>query len=463
MLNSDLQTKAVEDLSLMIQCKTVSQRKHEKEKKGEFIKFQKLLEKKFPLLHRKYPPIKVGRNGIVFYIPGINNKEKKPENKVASVLMAHYDVVPADNEEWTLDPFSGNIDDKYIWGRGTLDTKSTLCASLEAIEEKFQYKWKPQQDLYFAFSGEEEIDGNSCPEIVNWIQKRKTEITFVLDEGGAIVEKSLPGQNKKCAMIGIAEKGSVSISCTINLAGGHASAPPKHTTAGYVSQAICAIEKKKFQAQFTEPVEKMFTSVAPHCSQPYKFLFSHSRFFSPVLKVLSPLLGAEFNALMHTTCAVTTLQASEAYNIIPPASSFGLNLRLLGSDTIDGTRAWLRRRFKKIDAQLAKKTGSKNSKVEISVLTGSNPSRVSSTECEQWKMLNSVITAQWPDVFVSPYLMMACSDSRHYGPISDKVFRFSAMSLSKEERGMIHGKNERIKKENLFSAIEFYLKLIEHL
>ncbi len=463
MITAELKEKSEQDLSLMIQCRTVSHRDHEKEEKKEFEKFTLLLQSRYPKLYSTHPPLSIGRNGLVFYIPGTKNTSGKPDNQNAGVLMAHYDVVPASNEEWEQEPFSGLIDDEFIWGRGAIDTKGTVCAVLCAAEEKLSTGWTTEQDLYLAFSGEEEIDGESCPSIVRWLKERKVTVTFVLDEGGAIVDKVVPGQQKKCAMVGIAEKGSVSISCSINLAGGHASAPPKHTTAGLISQAVCSIEKGTFKAQFTEPVQKMFTSVAPYCTQPYKFLFSHSFFFSPLLKTLSPLLGSEFNALMHTTCAVTKLEASQAFNVIPPAASAGLNFRLLGKDSIASIEKRLTKRFKKVNKYLQKKTGSNEQKVKISVLTGSNPSRVSNTDCKQWKMLNDVITSQWPDIFVSPYLMMACTDSRHYGEISDKVYRFSPMPMSKEERAMIHGKNERIKRENLYAAVEFYLRLMGNL
>lgn len=463
MISAKLKKKSEEDLSLMIKCKTVSNRDHTQEDSTEYKKFYTVLKKRYPLLHKEFKPLVIGRNALVFYINGRSNPKANPKGKEASVLMAHYDVVPAEGEHWEHEPFSGLIDKTYIWGRGAIDTKGTLCAILCAVEEKLGQHWQPEHDLYLAFSGEEEIDGKSCPDVVQWLEKRGVSVSFVLDEGGAIVEKILPGQKKSCAMIGIGEKGSISVTCSVSLPAGHASAPPRHTTAGLMSLAVCEIEKKPFKAQFTEPVYKMFKSAAPYCAQPYNFLFSHARFFSPLLKLLSPIMGNEFNALMRTTCAVTRLEASPAFNVIPPVSTLGVNIRLLGKDTIEKAVQYLEKRTRKIEKYLQKITKQKTKHVQISVLTGDNPSRISSTTCSRWDMLSEVITSQWPEIFVSPYLMVACTDSRHYGKITDKVYRFSPMPMSKEERAMIHGKNERIKREYLYKAVEFYMELSERL
>ena len=101
-------------------------------------------------------------------------------------------------------------------------------------------------------------------------------------------------------------------------------------------------------------------------------------------------------------------------------------------------------------------------KVEIKELIGENPSNISRTDVVGYDKVKFAIKATWGnDVLVSPYLMVQCSDSRHYSKFSDRVYRFSACDLTNEERASIHGNNERIRVETIYRSVEFYLRLIK--
>ena len=435
--------KIVDDMVAMIQCKTVSNRDESLVDRSQFAKFEALLQERFPLVHKNCSFEKVGKTGLLYHLKG--QSDAKP-----SVCMAHYDVVPIEEEGWDVPAFEGLIKDDMIWGRGTLDTKGTLCGVMEAAEQLLSQGYVPANDLYFSFSGEEEIDGDTCADIVSHLKQKGITPAIVVDEGGAVVDNVFPGVSQECALIGIGEKGSVNMDFVMESQGGHASTPPVHSILGQLSAGIVAIEGHPFKRQLTKPVLEMFDALGRHSTFLYRMIFANLWCFAPILDMICKKSGGELNAMMRSTVAVTRMEGSKAYNVMPPHAKFGINMRLLGEDTIESATKYL------MDVM-------GNDKITPQLVNGMNPSIYSDTNCEEWKLLKETIQETWQDALVSPYLMMACSDSRHYCRITDRVYRFSAMRLSKEERAMIHGNNERIPIDTLITTVEFYIRLMRKL
>ena len=430
---------AVKHLRELVMCRTVSYEDHSREDEDEFEKLRSLLPEFYPNVFSTCEFERVGRTGLLF-------KWKGKSDKAPSVLMAHYDVVPVDERGWDKPAFDGIIENGELWGRGTLDTKITFCASLEAAETLIKKGFVPENDLYFSYAGDEEVFGTGASDIVDLLEKRGITPQMVVDEGGAVVENVFPGVSDKCAMVGIAEKGMIEADFTYRGNGGHASAPLPHGPVGYLSKAVWDVETHPFPVTLCSPVAQMYDTLGRRSTFLYRVLFSNLWLFLPVLDLICRKSGGELNALMRTTCAFTQMEGSEANNVIPPQASVGANLRLIDGDSVDGALSYLRKVVNNPD-------------ITITARHSQEPSPASDTNSDAWRKVKQAIEQTWTEAIVSPYIMVQCSDSRHFCRISDKVMRFSAMELSKEERGRIHGNNERIPLDKVGKAVEFYLNL----
>ena len=433
--------KAVDDLAAMIRCRTVSNRDHSVEDEGEFERFRGLLRERFPAVHGNCSLQRVGRCGLLYHWKGT-------EGGQATVLMAHYDVVPAEESGWTHPPFGGVVEDGVLYGRGALDTKVTLCGCLEAAEQLIGSGFTPRRDVYFAFSGEEEIAGPSAADIVCELEHRGVEPSLVLDEGGAVVQGVFPGLKRPCALIGTAEKGQMQLELSMKSPGGHASAPPRHTIAGELARAAARIEAHPFPFRLTPPAAELLDTLGRHSTWPVRLVMANLWLFKPLLSLATALMGGELNALVRTTCAVTQMSGSPASNVLPPEASVGLNVRMICSDSAESAERRIHSVIRNRDIRLRRGPCAE-------------PSPVSETgECEGWLRLTDAVRRTWPEAIVSPYLMLAASDSRHYGRISRRVYRFCPLELTGAERAGIHGNDEHIPTYKIVKCAEFYARLL---
>ena len=432
---------AIHALGELVQCKTISRYTHEEEDDAEFEKLIALLPNLYPHVFATCALQKMPDRGLLFRWQG--QHEGSP-----AVMMAHYDVVPVNEDKWDKPPFAAIIENGVMWGRGTLDTKVTFNGVLSAADHLIANGFVPEHDIYFAFSGGEEVNGKGAVHIVNYFKENGITPSAVVDEGGAVVEKVFPGVKQPCALIGIAEKGLLDLKYTVQSNGGHASAPKPHTPVGVLARACTRVEGKPFPAHITKPVAEMFDTLGRHSTFVYRMIFANLWCFSPVLDMLAKKSGGEMNALMRTTVAFTQMSGSTASNVIPPSAHMVSNIRLNPEDTVESAKAYI-----------AKTIGDEN--VTLEVVNGQNPSRISRTDCEGWQKVSRAVADTWQGAIVSPYLMVQCSDSRHWGVISDRVYRFSAMDLTAEERATIHGNNERIRLESIGRAVEFYIRLMK--
>lgn len=434
--------RVVESLSKMIHFKTVSNLDKSKEDAESFITFRSFIQTRYPHI-MKSATYEVIERGMLFKIPG-----ESGENPI--VLMSHYDVVPV-QDGWKDDAFSGKVSETHVYGRGTLDTKSTLNAVTESVEFVLAKGKMFKHDLYLAFSGDEEIFGPSAPGIVKTLKERGINPYLVLDEGGAVVSKMFPGVKEKAAVVGIAEKGFMNVKLTAHSKGGHASTPPKETPITDLAKAIKKLNNHpSFRLKMTPPVKHLFKTLAPHSkSFGIKMLFANLWLFMPLVKLIAKLTGGEFLSMFKTTQAFTLAEGSQAINVLPSEATIGVNYRLRPGESSSVV-------LKRIERII------KNKRINVEKIAVSEATPVSKVD-DAFDLVKRAINQTWPEVIVAPYLMVATTDSRHYHEICDHVYKFSPMDVSKADLAKIHGYDEDISIDNVIHGVNFYINLLEQL
>lgn len=435
--------KAISDLAAIIKCKTISHKSISDDDEEEFIRFKLLLPTLFPGIYEKCEYTEIGSRGLLYKYSGKSSASP-------SVLMAHFDVVSAEESEWSKKPFDADIENGYLWGRGTLDTKASLNAAMQALESYIASGKTPENDIYLAFSGNEEVNGDGAPGIVDLFEKQGITPAVVLDEGGAVVSNVFPGVESPCALIGIAEKGMLNVEFSYSGNGGHSSSPKSKTPIGALCRACVSVERKSFPFRFTDASYHMFNTLAKYSNFAYRMIFANLWFFSPLINHICKKNGGEMNALLRTTCAFTQMEGSKGANVIPAKAKMIANFRILPGETMESVLTHIKRAVK-------------DPEISINTIGGMNPSSVSDVNSAGYSKLKSTVSEVWNDAIVSPYLMFACSDSRHWGRICNNVYRFSPMKLSADERASIHGNNEKISLEAIKKSVEFYARFIEKL
>ncbi len=433
--------QAIANLQSLVQCRTVSYNDPAMEDEAEFRKLIDSLPGMYPKVFEVCTFQQLPDRALLFRWQG--KKQDAP-----SVMMAHYDVVPVNEESWDKPPFSGIIEDGVLWGRGSLDTKVTFNGVLFAANHLMEAGFVPEQDMYFAFSGGEEVNGMGAVNIVNHFQAQGITPALVVDEGGAVVENVFPGVKAPCGLIGIAEKGMMNVEYSVVSGGGHASAPPVKTPVTTLAQACLNIIKKPFKMHLTKPAAEMFDTLGRHSGFALKLVFANLWLFKPVLDLICKSSGGEMNALVRTTTAFTMMAGSNARNVIPAEAKLISNMRLNPADTVASATAYLKKAVN-------------DDAVQVTVLESFEPSPISETDCQSYRKVAAAVAGTWRGCIVSPYLMVQCSDSRHYRDISNHVYRFSAMDLTAQERKTIHGNNERIRLDCAARAVEFYIRLMK--
>ena len=402
----------------------------------------------FPEVHASLDFKRINEFSRVYHWPGSD------ESLDPILLIAHLDVVPVElgsEDRWTYPPYSGAIEEGYIWGRGTLDDKMSAIALLEAVTLLLEADFVPKRNVYIAFGHDEETSGEKgAGSIASYFEEEGLHFDFVLDEGLVILEEALDGLEQPLAMIGIAEKGICTINLSVDLEeGGHSSMPPPQTAVGILASAIDKLQSNPFPAKLDGAVNEFFNYVGPEIDGPLGWVMAN-RWLTSGLLISQLEKDPAANALLRTTTAPTMVRGGIRPNVLPTRTSAKVNFRIIPGESVASTLAYCK---DVID----------DPRVRITLdSTGSfyDPSPVSDSDAFGFQIIQRTTLEVYPDVVVAPSLVIAFTDSRHYHDIANQVYRFCPVQINRADLKRIHGTDERISVENYRQMIRFYHQLI---
>lgn len=434
----------IKKLSCMINCKTVWTKTGENN--AEFARFYSLIDQLFPTLSATAKKLVFGGGCFFFVIEG--------KNAVKNLLiMSHHDVVDG-GDGWNTEPFSAVIKDGFLYGRGAIDTKTPLFAELQAVEELLAEGYSFEGvNVYIGSSNNEEVCGDGMVLAANYFKENAIRFDLVLDEGGAITEGQIPGVKCKSAMVAVHEKSrhvyrcKAQIKCVGHGGFGGATDSAVERLSGFISEVSCK-KKKIFKPKFYPEVEQTFRRHAPYMPVLLKLLFGNMPVFAPVIKKIMAKIPAA-NAMLSTSVTFTVLNAGDLTDaqVRAKCAETSMFLRCVREED-------LHLGLEKIK-KIALKYGVEIEQVERDYC------KPTDYNGEAFKIVESVLHENFPDVVVAPFLLTAGTDARRLTDISQSILRFAPIDLSKTQFATVHSANENIAIKNVGECVLFYKTLIK--
>lgn len=438
-------------IGLAIQLKTISNTDPAKVDPLPFEGLRNLLQVLYPQVDDHLTREVINGGGLLYTWQGT-----EPDLDPIA-LAAHQDVVPANeaaDSGWTHPPFAGEIADGYVWGRGALDCKGSLISIMEAVNNLIRDGFAPRRTVYLLFGHDEECSGtHGAVALADILEARGVRLALLLDEGGSVTTSTLPGIESPVAMIGVTEKGHLSLKLKATTKPGHASTPSTPTAIGALSLAIATLENNPFP-QHLDMVEFMMSFVSAELPFMDRLMLANTWLFGGAVKrKLSQNPSTDANT--RTTIAPTILRAGSAENVLPATAEALINLRIFPGETVRET-------YERIYDLVADQT------LEVlpahgETLEGDHtwePTEISDIDSPQFRLLTRLAQSAYPEALVAPFMMNGATDSRHYSKLSHFIFRFSPILLSQEDQDTVHGVNERLSFENAARMVSFMQALI---
>jgi len=442
---------AIERFAQSLRIATISWQDSTKFNDSVFFAFHTHLKNSFPLVDSILEKRLINKYSLLYKWQGTDTTLKP------ALFMAHQDVVPVDPlsiNDWRYPPFDGKIDSGFVFGRGAIDVKCQLMGLLEAAEILLKQGFQPQRAILFAFGHDEEIGGEyGAKEIANYLKENNILPEFIMDEGGLVLHGAVPGVDESVpvAIIGIAEKGYVSLELTVETQGGHSSMPSKESAIGILSAAIEKIEKNPYPLELEGVGGKIFQYIGPEMNFPLKMVFANSWLFSSLIKKELDAKNST-RATMHTTTAVTIIQGGEKENVLPVKARAIVNHRLMPGDKADAAHE----RLAKIINDDRVKIGHSNAHEIFEA------SPVSDVNDKNFLMLQKTVSQIFPDAIAAPFLDVGSTDTKHFNDLTKNIYRFQPTRLHDSDLKRIHGTDERISIAAYKESVNFFVQMMKN-
>ena len=393
---------------------------------GPFTRLHTLLRELFPLFFSRAETEWTDGRALLLRLPGM-------EDAPPLLFLSHLDVAPVlQPDQWEEPPFSGEIKDGFVYGRGTADMKGHLIALLTAAEALLESGARPRADLYFAFSCDEEVRGGSMRKMADLLKARNLRPAFVLDEGGAVT--NLPTLlDKNTALVGVCEKGRMRFSLT---------AQGENAPEALLRSAERLL-RMRFSARIAQPVAAMLEALSAEMAGYPRFCAAHPHLMrQPLLQMLDQTHYGR--ALTRTQLHLSALRGNA---MLGEMAAMTFQAAILPGDSAQE----LLHRIERVIG---------DSRILVTVDEMDEPSTLSPAHGRAWEALTTAIQVHFPGVAIAPYLLTDASDARRMEEICPYVYRFSPFILPDGEMHRMHRPNERLSIENLLRGAAFFRQML---
>ena len=437
-------------LAAAIRFKTISYGNgvHDDQKNAQLDAMRAWMEQTYPAFHRTATREIIGKSLLFTW------KGKNPNAKPI-LLMAHMDVVPVvpgTARDWSHDPFGGDISDGFVWGRGAIDDKGCLITLLDAAERLAQSGFTPERTIMFAFGQDEEVGGSGGNgNMAKVLAARHIHFAWVLDEGGAILNEPFPGVQQPVALMAVAEKGYLTLQLVAHGTGGHSSRPTSDLAIARVSDAVRSVVDHPFASGIDDVQQEQFSVLAPYMPFFQRMILANLWLTAPIVSHMLES-NPQSAAMMHTTIAPTMISGGVKDNVLPPQATATINFRLHQRDTIQSVIEHVRKAVN-------------DPRVDVRALTETQDeaSKISDMHDDNGKFIIAAIQDSFNGIPVAPTVTTGATDSRHYVPIADDVYRLDPFHMGPDDMSRVHGTNERLSIGDIGPAVAFYMRLMQNL